>query len=132
MKRALLLCSLILVMLAPAFAQWNGRRLSGDDQRRFDSYFSRWQDYRRTNNQGEVRSMEGRMDVADTTAVDAITTGTGITIAIATGTARTVIGNATGAETGIATVTAIAATGHKINGFQGQIKGVSTATFSAG
>src|SRR4051794_26231334 len=60
------------------------------------------------------------MDVADTTAVDAITTGTGITIAIATGTARTVIGNATGAETGIATVTAIAATGHKINGFQGQ------------
>jgi len=61
MKRALLLCSLILVMLAPAFAQWNGRRLSGDDQRRFDSYFSRWQDYRRTNNQGEVRSMEGRM-----------------------------------------------------------------------
>jgi len=55
-----MLCSLILVMLAPAFAQY-GRRLSGDDQRRFDSYFSRWQEYRRTNNRGEVRSMEGRM-----------------------------------------------------------------------
>jgi len=59
MKRALLLSSLVLVMLALAFAQ--GRRLSADDQRRFDSYFSRWQEYRRTNNQGEIRSMEGRM-----------------------------------------------------------------------
>ena len=60
MKRILMLSSLILVMLAPAFAQY-GRRLSGDDQRRFDSYFSRWQEYRRTNNRDEIRSMEGRM-----------------------------------------------------------------------
>ena len=60
MKRILMLSSLILVMLAPAFAQY-GRQLSADDQRRFDSYFSRWQDYRRTNNRGEIRSMEGRM-----------------------------------------------------------------------
>jgi hypothetical protein len=39
---------------------WQGR-LSPDDQRRFDSYYSRWQQYRATNNQGEVASMEGRM-----------------------------------------------------------------------
>ena len=36
-------------------------RLSSDDQRRFDSYYSRWQQYRATNNLDEVRSMEGRM-----------------------------------------------------------------------
>ncbi len=36
-------------------------RLSLSDQQRFDSYYSRWQNYRATNNQSEVRSMEGRM-----------------------------------------------------------------------
>jgi hypothetical protein len=36
-------------------------RLSISDQQRFDSYYSRWQSYKATNNQGEVRSMEGRM-----------------------------------------------------------------------
>src|SRR5215470_10751823 len=36
-------------------------RLSLSDQRRFDSYYSRWQSYKATNNQSEVRSMEGRM-----------------------------------------------------------------------
>src|SRR5262249_12199218 len=36
-------------------------RLSVSDQQRFDSYYSRWQSYKATNNQGEVRSMEGRM-----------------------------------------------------------------------
>jgi hypothetical protein len=61
MKRTFVLFALILVLLAPAFAQGRGRQLSADDQRRFDSYFSRWQDYRRTNNQGEMRSMEKRM-----------------------------------------------------------------------
>jgi hypothetical protein len=39
----------------------NWQRLSPDDQRRFDSYYSRWLQYRRTNNQSEVRSMEKRM-----------------------------------------------------------------------
>lgn len=39
----------------------NQARLSADDQRRFDSYYSRWQQYRATNNQDEMRSMEGRM-----------------------------------------------------------------------
>ncbi len=36
-------------------------RLSLSDQQRFDSYYSRWQNYKATNNQSEVRSMEGRM-----------------------------------------------------------------------
>jgi len=39
---------------------WQGK-LSADDQRRFDNYYSRWQDYKRTSNWDEVRSMEGRM-----------------------------------------------------------------------
>lgn len=61
MKRAFVLSALILVLLAPAFAQRGGRQLSAEDQRRFDSYFSRWQSYQSTNNQGESRSMEKRM-----------------------------------------------------------------------
>jgi hypothetical protein len=36
-------------------------RLSASDQSRFDNYYSRWLDYRRTNNRGEIASMEGRM-----------------------------------------------------------------------
>src|SRR3984893_8758729 len=43
----------------------NSRRniptFSGDDARRFRSYYSRWQEYRRTNNRDQVSSMEGRM-----------------------------------------------------------------------
>jgi hypothetical protein len=37
------------------------QRLSPDDQSRFDSYFSRWQEDRRTNNHDETVSMEKRM-----------------------------------------------------------------------
>src|SRR6478736_2736374 len=37
------------------------QRLSNDDQSRFDSYYSRWLSYKRTNNRSEVRSMEKRM-----------------------------------------------------------------------
>jgi hypothetical protein len=36
-------------------------RLSSEDQQRFDSYYSRWQGYRRTNNRDEMASMEKRM-----------------------------------------------------------------------
>ena len=36
-------------------------RLSPDEQRQFDSYYSRWQEYRRTNNREQVSSMEKRM-----------------------------------------------------------------------
>jgi len=42
------------------YGRWQGR-LSADDQRRFDSYYSRWLQYRATNNQGEILSMENRM-----------------------------------------------------------------------
>ena len=61
MKRLLLLSGLVLALLLPALAQWRGRQLSADDQRLFDSYFSRYQEYQRTNNRDEVRSMEKRM-----------------------------------------------------------------------
>ena len=40
--------------------QWQGR-LSASDQRRFDSYYSRWLQYRATNNRGEILSMQNRM-----------------------------------------------------------------------
>jgi hypothetical protein len=36
-------------------------RLSAEDQQRFDSYYSHWLEYRRTNNRDEVVSMEKRM-----------------------------------------------------------------------
>ena len=36
-------------------------RFSGDDAQRFSSYYSRWQQYRQTNNRGQMASMEGRM-----------------------------------------------------------------------
>jgi hypothetical protein len=40
--------------------QYQGR-LRSDDQGRFDSYFTRWLQYRWQNNGGEIRSMEKRM-----------------------------------------------------------------------
>jgi hypothetical protein len=36
-------------------------RLSPEDQERFDSYYSRWLEYRRTNNREETENMEKRM-----------------------------------------------------------------------
>ncbi len=39
---------------------WRGR-LSPDEQQKFDSYYSRWLEYRRTNNREQVESMERRM-----------------------------------------------------------------------
>jgi len=36
-------------------------RLDSDDQRRFDSYYSRWLRYKETNNRDQVVSMEKRM-----------------------------------------------------------------------
>src|SRR6266700_3267059 len=41
-------------------SQWRGR-LSAQDQSRFDSYYSRWLGYRRSNNQSEAESMDRRM-----------------------------------------------------------------------
>lgn len=40
--------------------RWRGR-LSSEDQQRFDSYYTRWLEYRRTNNREEARNMEKRM-----------------------------------------------------------------------
>src|SRR5437588_12841688 len=60
MKRAFALSALILVLLSPVLAQRGGRQLSADDQSRFDSYFQRWQNYQRTNNQVDSSSMETR------------------------------------------------------------------------
>lgn len=51
----------ILFLLAfslPALAQV---RLSIRDQQRFDSYYSRWQEYRRVNDRDQIMSMERRM-----------------------------------------------------------------------
>jgi hypothetical protein len=53
--------------------QWR-RRLSAGDQERFDSYFSRWQEYRRTNNRDQAASMEKRMQ--DVYAHNRIPSGT--------------------------------------------------------
>jgi hypothetical protein len=36
-------------------------RLNSSDQQRFDSYYTRWLQYRAQNNRGEIASMEGRM-----------------------------------------------------------------------
>jgi hypothetical protein len=60
MKKLFAFMALFAALMLPHFAQAQ-IRLSISDQRRFDSYYSRWQNYRRTNNQSEVRSMEGRM-----------------------------------------------------------------------
>ena len=52
----------LITISLPALGQWQQHpQLSPDDQRRFDSYFSRWQEYRRTNNRDEMNSMEKRM-----------------------------------------------------------------------
>lgn len=61
MRKAFVFLGLMFALLAPALAQRGSRQLSTDDQSRFDSYFSRWQSYQSTNNQGEMRSMEKRM-----------------------------------------------------------------------
>ena len=57
MKKLLGMMALLLAIALPVFAQ--GRRLSSDDQSRFDSYYSRWQEYRRSRD--EIVSMEKRM-----------------------------------------------------------------------
>ena len=48
----------LLAISLPALAQW---RLSPRDQQRFDSYFSRWQEYKRVNDRDQIISMEKRM-----------------------------------------------------------------------
>ncbi len=81
MKRLLAFVLLIIFVVLPAaaqIAQYQGR-LSRDDQERFDSYYQRWLDYKRTNNHDEVISMEKRMqdvmahyNIPPTTPYDAV------------------------------------------------------------
>lgn len=59
MKKILTVAALMMVMLLPAFAQ--GQRMSTEDQGKFDSYYSRWQQYRQSNDRDQVSSMEKRM-----------------------------------------------------------------------
>lgn len=61
MKRMLGMSLLVIAIALPALAQWQQWRLSSDDQRRFDSYYSRWQEYRQRNDRDEMLSMEKRM-----------------------------------------------------------------------
>jgi hypothetical protein len=60
MKKLLASSVVILALVLPALAQWHGR-LSPNDQRKFDSYYSRWVEYKRTNNRDQIVSMEHRM-----------------------------------------------------------------------
>ena len=60
MKKLFAFMPVFAVLILSHFAQAQ-IRLSLSDQQRFDSYYSRWQNYKATNNQSEVRSMEGRM-----------------------------------------------------------------------
>jgi hypothetical protein len=59
MNKLFAVSALLFAFALPSVAQ--GTHLSLSDQKRFDSYYSRWQSYRATNNQSQVRSMEGRM-----------------------------------------------------------------------
>lgn len=63
-KRAFGVLILTLAMVLPALAQYggHGKRLSPDDQQRFDSYYSRWVQYKQRNDGDQIRSMEKRMD----------------------------------------------------------------------
>jgi len=86
MKRILGICAVLMALTVPVLAQdtddnrrqgdrddarhqdnrgyehaQQQARSSSEDQQRFDSYYSRWQGYRRTNNRDEMASMEKRM-----------------------------------------------------------------------
>ena len=60
MKKLLAASAFLFVMVLPALAQW--QRLSPEDQQRFDSYYSRWLEYKQTHNRDQIISMERRMN----------------------------------------------------------------------
>ncbi len=60
MRKVWLVWIVLLFLTLPAFCQWQGR-LSADDQRRFDSYYSRWLESRRANDRDGIINMERRM-----------------------------------------------------------------------
>jgi hypothetical protein len=51
----------ILFLLAVTLPAMGQSRISPRDQQRFDSYYSRWQEYRRVNDRDQTISMEKRM-----------------------------------------------------------------------
>jgi hypothetical protein len=57
MKKLFGILFLVVAFGLPALAQ----RLSPEDQQRFDSYYSRWQEYRQRSDVGEMQSMQKRM-----------------------------------------------------------------------
>jgi hypothetical protein len=59
--RKLIAILFLAAMSVPAIAQWQRWSLSSEDQRRFDSYYSRWQEYRQRNDREQIMSMEKRM-----------------------------------------------------------------------
>jgi len=63
MKKLSTLLMLLVFLALPVLAQMGQYRsqLSAEDQKRFDSYYQRWLDYKRTNNRDQVVSMEERM-----------------------------------------------------------------------
>jgi hypothetical protein len=61
MKKLLGTLFLLAAITLPALAQWQQWRLSSEDQARFDSYYSRWQGYRQSNDRDQIVSMEKRM-----------------------------------------------------------------------
>jgi hypothetical protein len=73
MKKLFGVCAVLIAMISPVLAQDEDhhrdddrrqeqrRILSPDDQRKFDSYYSRWLEYRRDRNHEQVESMEKRM-----------------------------------------------------------------------
>lgn len=61
MKKVFGILFLLAAISLPALAERQQWRLSPEDQQRFDSYYSRWQEYRRTSNRDQVVSMEKRM-----------------------------------------------------------------------
>jgi len=59
MKKLWAATVLLFAFAIPVLAQ--GQRLSPEDQQRFDNYYSRWEQYRQTNNREQISSMEKRM-----------------------------------------------------------------------
>jgi hypothetical protein len=59
LKKLLGAAALLIAFALPGVAQEH--RLSPEDQSKFDSYYSRWMEYRQTNNHDQERSMEERM-----------------------------------------------------------------------
>lgn len=58
---ALISSIFVMAMVLTAVAQWERWHLSQNDQARFDSYYSRWREYRERNDRDQIESMEGRM-----------------------------------------------------------------------